>query len=115
MIARARDEGGQASAELMGMLFWLLLVTVLVWQVCLAAWTYTQTSNAARTASRVEARGGDPEKAVENALSAPLRRGIERVKIDGEKATVKVRIPLLFPGLLDSSEIIATRYAELPA
>ena len=51
------DERGQASAELMGMMVWLLLVTLIVWQICLAAWTYTQVSNAARTASRVEGRG----------------------------------------------------------
>ena len=115
MIKRLASESGQASAEMMGMLWWLLFVTVVVWQICLAGWTYTQTSNAARTASRVEGRGGDPEKAVKNALSAPLRRGIETVKVDGEKATVKVRIPLLIPGLLDSRQIIATRTAELPS
>ena len=67
------DERGQASAELMGMMVWLLLVTLIVWQICLAAWTYTQVSNAARTASRVEGRGGDAEKAARNALAGPLR------------------------------------------
>ena len=71
---RLADESGQASAELMGMLFWLLLVTVIVWQVALAAWTYTQVSNAARTASRVEGRGGDAKKAAKNALSSPLQQ-----------------------------------------
>ena len=92
MIARLRDESGQASAELMGMIWWLVLVTVIVWQICLVAWTYTQVSNAARTASRVEGRGGD-----------------------GEKAVVKVKMPLLIPGLLDSDQLLATGRAELPA
>ena len=101
MRARLADESGQASAELMGMMFWLLLVTVIVWQVCLAAWTYTQVSNAARTASRVEGRGGDAEKAAKNALSDPLQKTIEKIKIDGDKATVKVRMPLLIPGPAD--------------
>ena len=81
----------------------------------LAAWTYTQVSNAARTASRVEARGGDPEKAVRNALSAPLRKNLEKVTIDGEKATVKVRMPLLLPGILSSKDLLASRTAELPS
>ena len=40
VIARLRDESGQASAELMGMIWWLVLVTVIVWQICLVAWTY---------------------------------------------------------------------------
>ena len=114
-MRRVADEAGQASAELMGMLGWLLLVTLIVWQVCLAAWTYTQVSNAARTGSRVEGRGGDGEKAAKNALSDPLRKTVQKIKVDGEKATVEVRIPLLIPGLLTSKELTAKRTAELPA
>lgn len=115
MRARLADERGQASAELMGMMFWLLLVTLIVWQVCLAAWTYTQVSNAARTASRVEARGGDPEKAARNALSGPLRKNVQNFEMAGDRATLKVRIPLLIPGLLTTDRITATRSAELPS
>jgi hypothetical protein len=114
MRARLAEESGQASAELMGMMIWLLLVTVIVWQVCLAAWTYTQVSNAARTASRVEGRGGDAKKAAKNALSKPLQKTIEKIDVSGEKVTVKVRVPLLVPGLLSSDSLIATRKAELP-
>jgi hypothetical protein len=115
MRARLADERGQASAELMGMLFWLLLVTLIVWQICLAAWTYTQVSNAARTASRVEGRGGDARKAARNALSRPLRRNLQRIEVDGDRATVKVRMPLLMPGLLTTERLTATRSAELPS
>jgi len=115
MRARFADQAGQASAEVMGMIFWLLLVTVIIWQVCLAAWTYTQVSNAARTASRVEGRGGDPKKAAKNALSTPLQKTIEKIKIEGDKATVTVRMPLLIPGLLTSDQLTATRSAELPS
>jgi len=114
MRRRLADERGQASAELMGMMGWLLLVTLIVWQVALAAWTYTQVSNAARTASRVEARGGDAKKAARNALSKPLQKNIERIKIDGEKATVEVRMPLVLPGIISSKNLLAARTAELP-
>ena len=114
MRRRLADERGQASAELMGMMAWLLLVTLIVWQVALAAWTYTQVSNAARTASRVEARGGDAKKAARNALSAPLQKNIERIKIVGEKATVEVRMPLVLPGIISSKNLLAARTAELP-
>ena len=115
MRARLADESGQASAELMGMIWWLLLVTLIVWQVCLAAWTYTQASNAARTASRVEGRGGDPKKAARNALSTPLQDHVEKIEIAGDRATVKVRIPLLVPGLIDTHKLTASRSAELPS
>ena len=114
-MRRLADESGQASAELMGMLFWLLLVTVIVWQVALAAWTYTQVSNAARTASRVEGRGGDARKAARNALSSPLQKTIEKIEVEGDRATVAVRMPPLVPGLLTSDKLTATRSAELPS
>ena len=115
MRARLADQSGQASAELMGMLFWLLTVTLILWQVALAAWTYTQVSNAARTASRVEGRGGDAEKAARNALSDPLAKDVESVKIEGDKVTVKVRMPLLIPGLLTTEQLTVSRFAELPS
>ena len=115
MRAQLAGESGQASAELMGMLFWLLTVTLILWQVALAAWTYTQVSNAARTASRVEGRGGDAEKAARNALSDPLAKDVESVKIEGDKVTVKVRMPLLIPGLLTTEQLTVSRFAELPS
>jgi hypothetical protein len=115
-LRRLSDESGQASAELMGMMWWLMLVTLIVWQVCLAAWTYTQVSNAARTASRVEARGGDAKKAARNALAGPLQKGIQKITIDpnGELVTVRVNMPILIPGLIDSNNVPAERSAELP-
>jgi len=116
MIRRlAREQRGQASAELMGMVWWLLIAGVFAWQLMLGAWTVTQASNAARTATRVNARGGDAEKAARNALSAPLRDGFDpgRFKMEGEKATVVVKIPIILPGLT-AQGFEATRSATLP-
>jgi hypothetical protein len=113
MIARLlRCERGQASVELMGFVFWLLFAAVCVWQLLLATWAINQASNAARTASRVSARDGDVKKAARNAVSKPLRQGF-RVKMDGEEATVRLRIPLIVPGL-SSDRITTTRSATLP-
>jgi hypothetical protein len=110
-----RDERGQASTELLGMVWWLLFAAVFVWQLMLGAWTVTQTSNAARTASRVEARGGDAMKAARNALSGPLRKGFDedRFTMKGETATVVVRIPIIVPGLT-AKGFEATRSVTLP-
>jgi hypothetical protein len=110
-----RDQRGQASAELMGMLWWLLLAALFVWQLMLGAWTVTQTSNAARTASRVEARGGDAEKAARNALAGPLRDGFveDRFRVEGEQATVVVRIPIIVPGVT-AKGFVAKRSVTLP-
>jgi hypothetical protein len=111
-----REERGQASTELMGMTFWLVLGALFIWQLMLGAWTVNQTSNAARTASRVAAHpGGDPEKAARNALSAPLRGGFHdfRMGSNGETATVHVRIPIIMPGIT-AAGFTATRSATLP-
>jgi len=114
-VRRLRDQTGQASTELLGMLPFLLIAALMVWQLLLGAWTFTQASNAARTASRVAARSdeADPGKAARNAVSRPLRRGM-RVRMDGDRATVRVNVPILFPGLT-TSQLRATRSAELPS
>ena len=69
----------------------------------LGAWTVTQTSNAARTASRVSAREGAdpregrPQRALEPAAQAASSS--QDFKLEGDTATVKVRIPIILPGL----------------
>ena len=107
-----KSERGQVSAELLGMMWWMLFCAVVVWQLLLAAWAVDQAANAARTASRVEARGGDAEKAARYAVSGGLRDGL-KVKMTGEKAEVSVRIPIVVPGFGDD-RLRATRSATLP-
>jgi hypothetical protein len=110
-----REQRGQASAEFMGMMFWLLLAALLVWQLMLAAWTVNQATNAARTASRVAARpGGDAEKAARNAVSSPLRDGFHDFRQNGETATVHLKIPIIMPGLT-ADGFSVTRRATLPS
>jgi hypothetical protein len=113
MLRRAlSDQRGQASAELLGMLWWMLLVALLVWQLMLAVWATDQAANAARTVSRIEAREGDTDKAARYAVSKGLRRGL-KVEVEGETAKVSVRIPIIVPGL-GHERIRATRSATLP-
>jgi TadE-like protein len=111
-VRRLRDERGQVTVEFAGMLFWMLLTALVVWQLLLVAWTYNQASNAARTATRVDGRGGDARKAALNALSSPLRDGTT-VRMDGERAKVVVPIPIVVPGV-KKNDFSATRYATLP-
>ena len=109
------DQRGQASAEFMGMVLWLLLAAVFTWQLMLAAWTANQATNATRTASRVAARaGGDPEKAARNAISRPLRGGFHDFREDGETTTVRLSIPIILPGITADGFSI-TREATLPS
>jgi hypothetical protein len=107
-----RDQRGQASVEFAGVLTWLLLAALFVWQMMLVAWAFNQASNAARTASRADGRGGDAVRAGREALSRGLR-GDARIRMEGERAVVRVRIPILVPGL-DADGMVAERTAELP-
>ena len=57
------------------------------------------TPRAPPAASRAAA--ATPRRPLKNALSTPLQKTIEKIKIDGDKATVKVRMPLLHPRAAD--------------
>ncbi len=107
-----RGERGQASVELIGMLPFLVLAALLVWQLLLVGYAATSAENAARAASRVEARGGDGKKAAERVVGSPLRKDI-RTELDGERAVVRVRVPLIVPGIT-REDVAITRDAELP-
>jgi hypothetical protein len=109
-----RSERGQSSVEFIGMLWLMLLIALVIWQILLAAWTGEQAQNAARTASRVEGRGGDADKAAHNAVTAALRQGME-VDVAPERVQVSLRIPILIPGLVvRDRHLTATRDATLP-
>jgi hypothetical protein len=109
-----RSARGQSSVELLGMLWLMLLIALVIWQVLLAAWTGEQAQNAARTASRVAGRGGDAHKAAVNAVSTALRKDMQ-VQPAGERVDVYVRIPIIVPGLvIDARTFTVHRWAVLP-
>lgn len=107
-----RGERGQASVELIGMLPFLVLAALLVWQLLLVGYAVTSAENAARAASRVDARGGDGRKAAERVVGGPLREGI-RTELESGKAVVRVRVPLIAPGIT-REDVTVSRDAELP-
>ena len=111
-LRRLRGERGQVALEFIGMLPLLLLVALLVWQLLLAGYTVISAENAARTASRVDGRGGNPVKAAKASLTLGLDRDAN-VTMKGEKATVRVRMPIVAPGF-NSPRFTAERSAELP-
>jgi hypothetical protein len=109
-----RSERGQSSVELLGMLWLMLLIALVIWQILLAAWTGEQAQNAARTASRVGGRGGDADKAARAAVSTALRKDM-KVDVSGERVDLYVHIPIIVPGLvIDSKTFTVHRSATLP-
>ena len=109
-----RSESGQATLEFSAMLLWLGIAALFAWQVGLIAWSYVSATNAARTAARVYSRTGDAGAATtvgEQSLSGIISSGAD-VHFDGEKAVVKVSIPIVIPGL--SSGLHAEGDADMP-
>ena len=99
--------------EFAGVLVWLLLAALFIWQLMLVTWAFNQASNAARTASRTEGKGGNAVQAGRKALSPGLREGSKVKMVSSEKAEVKVLIPIVVPGL-QHEDFVATKTAELP-
>ena len=110
MTSKAR---GSASTELLGFLPLLLIAMLAAWQLLLVAFTAVAAENAARTASRVEARGGQGEVAALRSLPSWLSDGATAT-MDGTKATVGVEVPIIFPGFT-TDVIDVERTAELPS
>jgi hypothetical protein len=110
---RLRSQGGQATVELLGALAWLVLTALFVWQVLLVGQTMNAAQNAARTGSRALALGA-PGQAEQAALQS-LRKAYRdraRVSRSGETVRVRVRVPVIVPGLGDVFTI--TEEATLP-
>jgi hypothetical protein len=93
----------------------LLIAALAGWQLLLAAFTATSAQNAARTASR--ALSSQPVSKVRDigkqAVSSYLRDGVTKVDVKGTKVTVRVKVPIVFPGLT-SDDLAVERSADLP-
>jgi pilus assembly protein CpaE len=93
--ARLRDECGQASVELLGVLPCVLLAGLVAWQLVLAGHTLWLTSQAARVAARAHAIGNDSRAAAESALPRSLERGLRVRRRREGGVRVDVRVPLV--------------------
>lgn len=91
-----REEGGQASVELVAVVPFVLLVGAIVWQLVVAGHALWVCSNAARVGARAAVVGDDVERAVRSALPDSLERDLRVEPDDGEgRVAVEVRLPLL--------------------
>ncbi|HVM36021.1 MAG TPA: TadE family protein [Actinomycetota bacterium] len=109
----ARRQDGSASVEVVGMLPWLFMAGLLVWQILLVTFVATSAENAARNGSRAEGLGRDGRAAAVSSLTSWLQDET-RIQIDGERVTVTVGLPLIVPWVT-SDNFTVTRRAELPS
>ncbi|MGY0058813.1 AAA family ATPase [Streptomyces sp. LZ34] len=100
---------GQVAVEFLGVLPLVLVVLAVIWQFVLLGYTYSLAGNSADKAARAGAAvGGDAGACQEAALKDLPGAWQESAEItcgqgaDGVwKATVKVHVPVLFPGAAD--------------
>jgi hypothetical protein len=112
-VRRLREQSGQVTIELLGLLPWLLVIGLLAWQVLFVYSTDNSATNAARSASREAGIGGDWKRAGRTSLPSYLRDGAE-IRIDRLTgvAHVKVDVPLIVPLIRTPFKIDET--AKLP-
>src|SRR3954452_10398247 len=96
-MARARDQSGQASVELVAAIPVLLVVTLVVAQLAVAGYALWSAGAAARAGARAAYVGGNAKAAARQSLPAPLR---DRASIhDSNGLSVRVEAPALVPGI----------------
>ncbi len=93
-----KDQRGQASIELIGVLPLMMTMALLMWQLHIVYSAANAVENAARTGSRVEGLGGDGKRAALRALPKS-QRGEAKITVDGEVVTVRSEVPTVVPGL----------------
>jgi hypothetical protein len=95
IVGGVRDERGQASVELLGVLPGVLLAGLVAWQLVLAGHTLWLTSQAARVAARAHAVGRDAKAAARSALPRSLERGLRVRRRREGGVRVEVRVPFV--------------------
>ena len=96
MSRRPRGERGTVSVEVVVLVPLLVVVALLTLQLAAAAWTVSQTQEAARQAARAQSLGQSPEQAARDALPG----GIDLVAVHADpgsgQVTVETEIPQVF-------------------
>jgi hypothetical protein len=105
-----RDQRGQASVELVGVLPFCVFACAVVWQLALAGHAAWAVGSAARAAARADAVGSDPSAAARGALPESLERGL-KVRTDEGVVRATVRIPAV-GGLLALGGVSASARFE---
>lgn len=108
-----RGERGSATVELVGMLPWLVMAGLLVWQILLVTFVATSAENAARTGSRAAGLGRDGRAAAVTSLTSWLQDETV-IQIDGGRVAVTVGVPVIVPWVT-FDDLTVTRRAELPS
>ena len=115
MAEQLRHQRGQATVELVGLVFALLLVALLAIQGITVAQTASIAQEAARNGARALSLGQDWRAVVERTVPDGLDLQEARAAVDDGAARVRVRVsaPLGLAGM-EIVDVALTRTAEFP-
>lgn len=102
--AVGEGDRGQVTVETLGMTPIIVISLILVWQAVLAGYTFTLAGDAADEAARAAALGHDAAAAANADLPGAWQcGGCVSTSVHGDMvtATVKLPVPVLFPGAVD--------------
>ncbi|MFH8516628.1 TadE/TadG family type IV pilus assembly protein [Streptomyces gelaticus] len=109
LLGRGRDRG-QTAIEFLGVTPLIILLLIALWQCALIGYTFSLAGNSADQAAHKGAiaqsmRGQACRDAAEEDLPTVWRESMKRTKCESSgalyKATVKLRVPVLVPGVLN--------------
>ncbi|MBB1256812.1 TadE/TadG family type IV pilus assembly protein [Streptomyces alkaliterrae] len=109
-------DSGQATVEFLGMVPLILLLLVLCWQFVLVGYTFVLAGDAADRAARANAVGESCQAAAARDMPGSWASGAS-VSCPGHDygevaaATVRLKVPVLFPGSVNLPLTISSRAA----
>jgi hypothetical protein len=110
---RGRNERGQATLELLGLLPLLLVVGLVGAQLLAVGYSSVLAANAAEAGALALAGGGDPRASARAALPG-WSRVQARLSVSGGEVRVRLRPPTLVRALADALEVSASAAVEAP-
>ncbi|HMJ94769.1 MAG TPA: hypothetical protein VK486_02900 [Thermoleophilaceae bacterium] len=108
---RLRNQRGQATLELLGLLPVLLAVALAGAQLLAVGYSSVLAGNAAEAAALALAGGGDPRAGARDALPG-WSRAHAQVSVSGGEVQVRLRPPTLLSSLADELEVSAGAAVE---
>ena len=109
----ARDQRGQATLELLGLVPLLLAVALAGAQLLALGYSSVLAGNAAEAGALALAGGGDPRVGAREALPG-WSRAEARVSVSGGEVRVQLQPPTLLRSLADRLEVSASAAVEAP-